>query len=77
MVSSAYLYSEKFSAIQTALLTLMATVRPKKPSLPGRFFHVLTYAEGLLANDAEQFQQELPVNDPEGCQHNQGEKDQH
>ena len=24
-------------------------------------------AEGLLANDAEQFQQELPVNTTEGC----------
>ena len=35
------------------------------------------YAEGLLANDAEQLQKELPVNDPEGSQHNQGEEDQH
>ena len=32
------------------------------------------YAEGLLANDADQFQQELPVNDSEGSQHNQGER---
>ena len=33
------------------------------------------YAEGLLANDAEEFQQELPVNDTEGSQHDQGEED--
>ena len=30
MVGSAYLYSKDFSAIQTALQTLMATVHPEK-----------------------------------------------
>lgn len=44
----------------------MATVHAEKIVLAGAIFHICMYAEGLLANDADQFQQELPVNDPEG-----------
>ena len=76
MVGSAYLLTENLSAIQTALADADGhRTSPKKSSLAGRLFHLWTYAEGLLANDAEQFQQELSVNDPEGRQYNQGKKD--
>jgi len=55
----------------------MATVHLEKV-VPGRTaFSFGVYAEGLLANDAEEFQQELPVNDTEGSQYDQGEEDQH
>lgn len=35
------------------------------------------YAEGLTPECTDQFQQELPVNDSEGSQYDQNEKDQH
>ncbi len=35
------------------------------------------YAEGLLTECADQFQQELTVDDVEGSQHDQAKKDQH
>ena len=75
MVGSAYLYSGKISAIQTALADDGPPYILKKSSVAGRLFCFWTYAEGLLTNDADQFQQELPVNDPEGRQHDQGEED--
>ena len=76
MVSLAYCKVKNISAIQTAPLTLMATVHPKKPSLPGRLFHIWMYAEGLFTECTDQFQQELTVNNAEGSQHDQGKKDQ-
>lgn len=76
MVSSAYLLLKNFSHTNSGL-ALMATVRLKKPSLQGRFFHVLTYAEGLLTECADQFQQEPTVDDVEGSQHDQAQEDQH
>ena len=35
------------------------------------------YAEGLFTECADQFQQELTVDDAEGSQHDQDEKDQY
>lgn len=35
------------------------------------------YAEGLLAKCADQFQQELTVDDAEGSQYDQTQEDQH
>ena len=55
----------------------MATVHPKKPSLPGRLFRIWMYAEGLFTECTDQFQLELSVNNAEGSQHDQGEKNQY
>ena len=35
------------------------------------------YAEGLLTNDTEEFQQELTVDNVEGSQYDQAQEDQH
>ena len=55
----------------------MATVHPKKPSLPGRLFRIWMYAEGLFTECTDQFQQELTVDDAEGSQYDQAQEDQH
>ena len=38
----------------------MVTVRPKKPSLPGRFFHLLTYVQGGRLYPASQKKTPFP-----------------
>ncbi len=64
MVSLAYCKVKNISAIQTAPLTLMATVHPKKPSLPGRFFHIWMYVEGYLRNARISSSRNLPSMTP-------------
>ena len=56
----------------------MATVHPEKAvSAKTAFLFIAMYAEGLLSKCADQFQQELTIDDIEGSQYNQTQENQH
>lgn len=55
----------------------MATVHPEKAVSAKTAFIYAMYAEGLLTECADQFQQELTIDDIEGSQHNQTQENQH